>query len=249
MSRVRIVVLAAGKGTRMKSELPKALAPLLGSPLLAHLLRSVKKSKIDERPIVVVGYGRDLVMKEFGDKCEYVVQEEQLGTGHAVLAAKCACKNAENVMVLYVDHPLITPNTIKNLAETHSRTGAKITMATAVLPDFKDWRAFLYANFSRIVRDGNGSIIKDIQFRDATEDEKKIREINPCYFCFDAKWLWQKLEMLETDNDQKQYYLTDLVKIAVAEKERIESVQIDAREALGANSKEELEILEKMGRI
>ncbi|MDP9248974.1 MAG: NTP transferase domain-containing protein [bacterium] len=249
MQKTRIVVLAGGKGTRMRSKLPKALAPLFGKPLFSHLLASVDRSAIDKKPIVVVGYQKDVVVKELGSKYEYAIQEEQLGTGHAVLAAKDACGDAENVMVLYVDHPLITPDTIKNLAETHSRTGAKITMATATVPDFSDWRAFLYSNFSRIVRDESGDIVKDVQFRDATDEEKELKEINPCYFCFDAEWLWQKLQTLQADNDQKQYYLTDLLKIAVAEKASIESIQIDPREALGANSKEELEILEKMGRI
>ncbi|KKU50454.1 MAG: Bifunctional protein GlmU [Parcubacteria group bacterium GW2011_GWA1_47_10] len=166
-----------------------------------------------------------------------------------MLAAKDACGDAENVMVLYVDHPLITPGTIKKLAEKHFQTGPKITMATATVPDFSGWRAFLYTNFSRIVRDDKGEILKDVQFRDATEAEKELREINPCYFCFDAPWLWDKLKNLKTDNDQKQYYLTDLIKLAIKEGEKIETLDIDPREALGANSKEELEILEKMGRI
>jgi len=249
MKKIAAIILAAGKGTRMKSELPKALAPLFGKPLLSHLLESVDQAAIDPKPVVVVGYGRDVVMKELGAKYEYAAQEEQLGTGHAVLAAKDACGDAENVMVLYVDHPLITPGTIKKLAEKHFQTGPKITMATATVPDFSGWRAFLYTNFSRIVRDDKGEILKDVQFRDATEAEKELREINPCYFCFDAPWLWDKLKNLKTDNDQKQYYLTDLIKLAIKEGEKIETLDIDPREALGANSKEELEILEKMGRI
>ena len=243
---MRIVILAGGLGTRMKSKLPKVLIPLSGIPLIQHLLDSVEQATIDKRPIVVVGYGKDLVMKELGDKYQYAVQEEQLGTGHAVLAAKTACGDAENVMVLYADHPLITPNTIKKLAEKHLRAGSKITMATATVPDFSEWRNFLYTNFSRIVRNENGEIVKDIQFRDATESEKKIKEINPCYFCFDAKWLWGKLKNLKTDNDQGQYYLTDLIKLAIVDGEKIETVKIDPLEALSANSKEELEILEKI---
>jgi bifunctional UDP-N-acetylglucosamine pyrophosphorylase/glucosamine-1-phosphate N-acetyltransferase len=247
--KTRVIILAAGKGTRMKSELPKALALLQGKPLLLHLLESVDRAAIDERPVVVVGYGRDLVKKELGDKYQFVVQEEQMGTGHAVLAAKGACGDAQNIIVLYVDHPLVTSTTIKKLAETHMRTGSKITMVTATLPDFSDWRAFLYSNFSRVVRDENGKIIKDVQFRDATEKEKELTEINPCYFCFDARWLWEKLKKLKTDNDQKQYYLTDLIKMAIDENSKIETINIDPREALGANSREELEILEKVGRI
>jgi UDP-N-acetylglucosamine diphosphorylase/glucosamine-1-phosphate N-acetyltransferase len=244
--RIKVIILAAGHGKRMKSELPKVLIPLHGKPLIAHILESVKKSGIGERPVIVVGQQRDLVMKTLGNDYEYVVQDQQLGTGHAVLIAqKTLENNADQIIVLYGDHPFINSLTIKKLVEKQLESKATITMATVNLPDFQDWREIFYANFSRIIRDKNGKIVKDVQFKDANEEERKVTEVNPCYFCFEAKWLWKNLQTLQTDNVQKEYYLTDLVKIAIQEKTKIESINIDPREALGANSKEELEILEK----
>ncbi len=247
MNNVQIIILAAGHGKRMKSELPKVLIPLSGKPLLAHVLDSVKKTGICDKPVIVVGQQRELVIKTLGRDYEYIVQEEQKGTGHAVKSAQKTLENAsDHLVVLYGDHPFISPETIKKLVLKHLSSKGKITMATVNLPDFKDWRAVFYKNFSRIIRDKNGKIAEDVQFKDANEDIKKITEVNPCYFCFEAKWLWNNLKTLGTDNAQKEYYLTDLIKKAIKEKAKIESISIDPREALGVNSKEELEILEKL---
>ena len=121
----------------------------------------------------------------------------------------------------------------------------KIVMATVELEDFQDWRSN-FVGFSRVIRDKNRKILKTVEYNDATEEEKGVKEVNPCYFCFDAQFLWQELEKLKTDNTQGEYYLTDVLKSAVEQGIDIESIQIDPREALGANSKEELEILEKL---
>ncbi len=245
---IKIIVLAGGKGKRMKNDLPKALVKIHGEPMIKHLLTSIKESGIDNKPVIVVGYGKDAVMNELGDTYDYAIQNEQLGTGHAVITAEKILKGkVDHVMVLYTDHPFIKADTLKKLAKKHLESKAKITMALVKLPDFTDWRAIFYSNFSRIIRDKNGHIIKDVQFKDASEEEKKITEVNPCYFCFEATWLWEKLKTLNTDNTQKEYYLTDLVKIAMKDKVAIESIYIEPREALGANSKEELEILETLG--
>ncbi len=244
-NKIKILILAAGKGTRMKHDLPKVLVPLKGKPMIKYLLESVEKSGVCEKPCIVVGYGKELVKKELGDKYDYAVQEEQLGTGHAVLCAQDYLKDdTDGVLVLYGDNPYITPETIKKLAEEHLKFKNKITMATVSLPDFEDWRAFFYTNFSRIVRDADGKILRSVEFRDANDEEKKIKEINPCYFCFDAVWLLKELRNLKNNNAQKEYYLTDLVKKVIEEKENIESINIDPSEALAINSKEELEILE-----
>jgi bifunctional UDP-N-acetylglucosamine pyrophosphorylase/glucosamine-1-phosphate N-acetyltransferase len=245
-NKIKVLILAAGKGTRMKSEVPKVLTPFNGKTMIKHLLHSIVESGIDTRPTIIVGYKKDEVMKELGSDYDYAVQEEQLGTGHAVMSAEEILGNkTENIMVLPSDHPFVRAETLKKLTEKHLECGAKITMATVKLTDFEDWRSVFYQSFSRIVRDENGKIVKDVQFRDANNEEKKITEINPIFFCFEAKWLWQNLKTLKTDNDQNQYYLTDLIRIAIEEGEKIESIDIDAREALAANSKEELEILEK----
>jgi len=245
--KIKIVILAAGHGKRMRSELPKVLISLNGKPLLAHVLDSVKKSGIDDKPAIVVGQQRELVIKTLGDGYLYIIQEDQLGTGHAVMAARKMLENdADHIVVLYGDHPFISPETIKKLVGKHLSSKSKITMATVSLPDFEDWRKVFYSNFSRVVRNEKGEIVKDVQFKDAGKEEKEITEVNPCYFCFDSKWLWEKLKTLKTNNSQKEYYLTDLVKVAMQEKIKIESINIDPHEALGVNSKEELEILEKL---
>ncbi|MEI8174764.1 MAG: NTP transferase domain-containing protein [bacterium] len=244
--KIKVIILAAGHGKRMKSELPKVLVPLHGKPLITYVLDSIKKSGICDRPTIVVGQQRELVMKTLGNGYEYAIQDQQLGTGHAVMSAKKTLENkADQVMVLYGDHPFINSLTIKKLIEKHLESKAVITMAIVSLPDFKDWREIFYSNFSRIIRDKSGNIINLIEFRDTNDEEKKITEVNPSYFCFEAKWLWENLKTLKTDNSQKEYYLTDLVKIAIKENAKIESINIDPYEALGANSKEELEVLEK----
>ena len=209
--KTKIIILAAGKGTRMISDLPKVLAQVKGKSMIKRVLESVNKSKIDENPIIIVGYKKELIIKELGDKYHYINQEHQLGTGHAVNLAKDYLKDkAENIIVLYGDHPFISIETIKKINEAHAKSGKKITMATVKLRDFRDWR-INFVNFSRIIRDKNGKIIKDVQYKDGSDAEIKITEVNPCYFCFDAKWLWNKLETLKNDNAQKEYYLTDLL--------------------------------------
>ena len=247
--KIQVVILAAGHGKRMQSELPKVLIPLHGKPLVAHVLDAVRESGICNRPVVIVGQQRELVMQTLGSDYEYIVQEEQLGTGHAVRSTKKILEEkADHVMVLYGDHPFISPETIKKLAEKHLQSDAKITMAIVKLIDFLEWKSIFYTNFGRVVRNSNGEISKIIEFKDTSnDDERKIKEVNPSYFCFDSKWLWKNLEKLKTDNVQKEYYLTDLVKIAMQDKEKIESVDIDPQEALGVNSRAELEILEKLG--
>ena len=243
--KTKIIILAAGKGVRMGGDLPKVLAQVRGKSMIRRLLESVKESGIDEKPIIVGGYKKELVISELGEGHEYINQENQLGTGHAVNLAKDYLKNkAENIMVLYGDHPFVGAETIKKINEKHLGSGGKITLATVKLSDFRDWR-INFVNFSRIIRNGNEKIIKDIQFKDANDEERKVTEVNPCYFCFQATWLWNKLETLKNENVQKEYYLTDLIKIATAEGTEIESMAIEPYEALGANTKAELGVLEK----
>ena len=243
--KTKIIILAAGKGTRMGGNLPKVLAPVRGKSMLKYVLESVEESGIDEKPIIVVGYKKELIIKEFGNKYQYINQEHQLGTGHAVGLVKNYLKGkAENIIVLYGDHPFISAETIKKINEKHIRSGKKITMATVKLKDFKDWR-ISFVNFSRIIRNKSGKIIKDIQIKDASDEEIKVTEVNPCYFCFDAPWLWSKLEILKNDNAQKEYYLTDLITIATTNGTETESIDIEPYEALGANTTAELGILER----
>jgi len=240
--KIKILILAAGKGKRMESELPKVLAKIGGKTMIGHLIESIK-SATNEKPIAIVGYKMEIVKTELGDACFYVEQKEQLGTGHAVSCAEKECGDAENIMVLSGDQPFISANTIRNLIERHLRSDAIITLATTKVSDFEDWRSGFRA-FGRILRQ-NGNIIGIREYKDASETERNIKEVNAGYYVFDAKWLWDNLRKINNENAQKEYYLTDLIKIATNEKARIKSIDIDVREALGANSKEELAILEK----
>ncbi len=247
-SNTKIIVLAAGKGTRMGGDMPKVLSQVKGKAMITHLLESIEKSGIDTEPTIIVGYKKELViakLEKTGKKYNFIYQENQLGTGHAVNLAKESLQGAaDNIIILYGDHPFVSSETIKKINDAHIKSGKKITMATVKLPDFKDWR-INFVNFSRIIRDESGNIIRDVQYKDATDAEIKITEVNPCYFCFDASWLWENLTTLENNNAQKEYYLTDLIKIAHDHNIETESIAIEPHEALGANTHAELGILER----
>ena len=243
---LKIVVLAGGEGKRMQSQLPKVLIPLAGKPLISYVLEAIKESGICARPTIVVGQQRELVMKTLGDAYDYVVQREQLGTGHAVQRTQPLLENKfENIMVLYGDMPFIKPETIRDIFNYHISHNANITMGTVLLKDFQDWRKAFYS-FGRIERDKNGNIKKIIYEKNPTLEELKIMEVDPCYYCFKANWLWFKLGMLKNENSHGEYYLTDLVGLAIAEGQPPETIQIPPHDALGANSKEDLQILEKL---
>lgn len=246
MDNTQIVILAGGKGTRMNMEIPKVLVPFHGKPMLDYLLDAVEHSGIEAKPLIVVGYKKDEVIAHVGEKANFVFQEEQLGTGHAVKITEEEIGNdIENVLVLYGDSPAVTGAMIANLSNTHKSSGKVLTMATVKLPNFEDWYQVFYKPFSRIMRGVNGDIVKSVEFKDANDEEKKITEINPCYFCFNKKWLFEELKKLKNENTQGEYYLTDLVQKA-ASVGSIDSVSISPEEALGVNSIEELQRLEKI---
>lgn len=247
MENVQIIILAAGKGTRMNSPLPKALINLAGKPFLGHILDKISHVGFTNKPIVVVSYKKEDVEKEFAGRCIFVEQIQPLGTANAVLATKDSISpETKTLLVLYTDHPLISEETIKNLIDKQIETKAKIVMGTAVLPDFEDWRVGFHSNFSRIIRNQIGQMTRSVEVKDATEEEKKILEVNPCYFAFDSKWLFEKLPQIDNNNAKGEYYLTDIIKIAGDEGLNIETIHLNPKEALGANSLEELALLERL---
>lgn len=241
----QIIILAAGHGKRMQSELPKALTPLRGKPFVSHVLGAIKSSGICASPIIVIGQKGDQVRETLGSSYSYAVQEEQLGTGHAVMISEEMAKGADTIVVLYADHPLVSSDTITKLVNTQKENNATLTMATATVPDFLEWRS-AFLSFGRFVRDENGKIEKIVETKDATEGEKDIKEVNPAYMCFDAKWMWEHLHMLKNENAQGEYYLTDLVGMAFKESKKIATISIDPKEALGVNTKEQLELIEQL---
>lgn len=246
MENFQIIVLAAGKGTRMESELPKALTPLSGKTFIERVLGVLKLSKSKRKPLSVVWHKKEMICEALGDNCDYV-EAEPLGTGFAVLKCKeyCEKNNVSDVMILYTDHPLLSKETIDNIMTSHKDSDAVLTMATTIVPDFNDWRGG-FKNFGRIVRNNSGEIEKIVEAKDANEEEMKIMELNPGYLCFKTSWLWENLAKVKNENAKGEYYLTDLVQIATEQGKKINSVKIEPVESLGANSKEELAILEKI---
>ena len=164
----RVIVLAAGKGTRMNHGIPKVLIPLGGEPIIQRLLNAVKTTVLDPRPVIVIGHNGDSVRRALGDEYEYVHQKEQLGTGHAVQCAEeIIVGKADAVIVLYGDHPFVRASTISELKALHEREGCIISMMTTTVQDFKDWRA-LFADFGRVKRSSTGSVIGIVEAKDAT---------------------------------------------------------------------------------
>src|SRR6185369_2749415 len=167
------VILAAGLGKRMQSHLPKTLSEVGGKPMLEYLINSVKEAT-GRKPVVVIGHGKEEIKKTFGNSAIYVVQEEQLGTAHALLAAKDACIDAKRVAVFYGDHPFVTKQTMKKLLDKSRESGREITLATTMIPSFEN-EYKVFSKFARILRNKEG-IVGIREYKDANEAEKNIME-------------------------------------------------------------------------
>jgi UDP-N-acetylglucosamine diphosphorylase/glucosamine-1-phosphate N-acetyltransferase len=228
------LILAAGKGTRMKSDLAKVLHVLEDKPLLHYCLQSAHRAGA-EKIVVIVGHQADKVREEFSQSgCIFVEQKPQLGTGHAVLQAKEVLAGYKGkTVILCGDVPLLKPATIKSLIENHIATGAAITVLTTTPPD--------PLGYGRIIKDADGNIAKIVEERDTTAAEKKIGEINTGIYCADTPLLFEALGKIKNNNDQKEYYLTDIVEIACREGRKVKShIAPDYIEVMGINTPDEL---------
>lgn len=243
--KFRIVILAAGKGTRMKQDIPKALTPVAGKPILQHLLESIEESGLEMNPVVVIGKDSPRLGEVIGRACSHAIQEEQLGTGHAVRSARDHVEDADALIVLYGDHPFLSASTLNRLASTHQDRAAHVTMATTTLPSTEGWYQ-AFEKWGRILRDESGRVIGNKQFKDASEEQKQILERDPALFCFRTDWLWDRLAQLKNENAQGEYYLTDLIGMAFQEGIEIPTVSIPPEEAIGINTPEEKEIAEEI---
>ncbi|MBU1164246.1 NTP transferase domain-containing protein [Patescibacteria group bacterium] len=242
---LQVIILAAGHGKRMNSDIPKPLIEVGGKPIIQHLLDSIKISGICEKPIAVIGQKAELVKEKLGDQVEYVVQEEQLGTGHAVAVCKEKLKDTdEDILVLYGDHPLLKADSLKKLADLHQKEQSTITLMTNTVKNFDDWRE-PFIQFGRIIRTDN-QIREIVEKKDCTPEQLEIKEVNPGYYCFNQNWLWQNIDKLKNENAQGEYYLTDLVKMAIDQNQKVLSSNIEPKEALGVNTAEQLEIVKKL---
>ncbi len=250
MENVQIVILAAGKSKRMGGDEPKALAPLKGKAFLAHILDTVKTLGFTLPPIVIVGHKKERIFEVFGTENishKYAEQKEQLGTGHALAQSKIHLDDShKTIMVISTDQPLISKNTILSILEKHEQNKNAVTLGTLVLPDFEGWHQGLL-HFGRIIRDENGMVLKNIEYKDASDEERKIKEVNPAMYAFDSTWLWENIDQLKNENAQGEYYLTDLIALAVNQGKKVEAIPlVNILEGIQPNTPEELESLENL---
>ena len=234
MQGLTIVVLAAGEGKRMRSRQPKVLHELCGRPLITYALRLART--LADRIVLVVGPSSESVCAAAGEGIAIVEQRERLGTGHAVLQAREQCESAAGpILVLPGDVPLLSVETIERLVGHHTSTGAAATLLTANVERPH--------GYGRVLRQG-GRVKRIVEDRDATDDEKRVSEINTSVYCFDGRRLWRALEQVKPDNDQGEYYLTDVIGLLAKAGGRVEAISVeDADEALGVNDRKQLAVL------
>ena len=235
-----VVVLAAGKGTRMKSSLAKVLQPLKNQPLLNYVLDSLAPLNPD-LSVVVVGFQSEKVKEVFSDRgLIFAEQKEQLGTGHAAQQAESALSDfSGDVLIVCGDMPFIKSQTLIDLVNKHRETGAGCTVLTLKTSEKKD--------FGRIIRGGNRAVAKIVEQKDASESEKKVDEFNSGVYCFDKSLFCKALGSIGNNNAQKEYYLTDTIEYIVMNGFAVETVQIrDAVQLSGINSQEDLQEAERI---
>jgi len=228
--KLAILILAAGQGTRMKSRTAKVLHPIAGRPMLDYSL-SVAESLEPDRVVVVVGRDAEAVRRCFDGRAEFVLQEQQRGTGHAVLSARDALAGfSGDVLICYGDTPLLSSGTLRTMAERRDDTGADLMMLTAEVdvPGI-------------VVRGADGKVARVVEVPDATPDELAIVERNTGVYLLDSEWLWKTLSQVGDDNEQGEIYLTDIIELSVREGGRIEALELeDPGEALGINTRAQL---------
>jgi UDP-N-acetylglucosamine diphosphorylase/glucosamine-1-phosphate N-acetyltransferase len=234
------IILAAGKGTRMKSDLAKVLHPVCGRPMLDHVVavaREIGSLKIG----VIIGHQADHIQETYKDQgLTFILQKEQLGTGHAVLQARQAFSSFQGTLIILCgDVPLLRPSTVRKMVEHHSKTHSVITVLTIRLDE--------PASYGRVVRGRDGRILKIVEARDATESEKDITEINTGIYCAESPFLFEAVAQIRNDNAQGEYYLTDICEIANQKGMKVTPfLTEDSVEVMGINTFGDLERARKV---
>jgi bifunctional UDP-N-acetylglucosamine pyrophosphorylase / glucosamine-1-phosphate N-acetyltransferase len=227
--KTSVIQLAAGQGTRMKSDLPKVLHPVCGSPLIQHALEVAKQVSTQE-PVVIVGHGADKVRAYIGDAAQCVLQEPRLGTGHAVMQAEPLLRGkSDYIVVTMADMPLLRSERLKMLVEKQQNNSGPITLLTTIADNPR--------GFGRIVRRGDGSVAAIVEEAQATPEQLAIKELNVGAYCFSADWLWDALPRIQL-SPKGEYYLTDTVELAVRDGLQVQAVVLDdPSEAIGINTR------------
>jgi bifunctional UDP-N-acetylglucosamine pyrophosphorylase/glucosamine-1-phosphate N-acetyltransferase len=239
MKEIGVILLAAGQGKRMNSSLPKVLHSVGGRPLFLHVLAAAHRVQ-PRRVVIVIGHGAEDVKRAYpGDDVVWIVQEQQLGTAHAVLCAKNCFRDFDgDILILSGDVPLISQRTLNTMVDTHRQHSAALTLLTALPKD--------PTGYGRILRDECGEITGIAEERDATAAQKEIREVNAGVYVASSQFIFGALERVKNNNDQREYYLPDAVTIGIGQGKRIATVGVDdAREVMGINTREELAQMEK----
>lgn len=226
---VAAVILAAGQGTRMHSVIPKVVHPIAGRPMILYALEAAR-SAADEKPVIVIGHGAEAVRQVVGDAARFVIQEQQLGTAHAVQTAETALRGqADLVLVTYADMPLLTGETLQRLVNAQRSHAGPITMLTVLADDPR--------GFGRVIRDADERVQEIVEEAQATPEQLRIRELNAGVYCFQADWLWGALSRIPL-SPKGEYYLTDTVGLAVAEGLSVQALNTDdPQELLGINNR------------
>jgi len=237
---MQAIILAAGKGTRMgSSDTPKVMYTLSGVPMIYYVVKCVKQAGISE-VILVVGYQKEKIISFLGPEVKYALQEQQLGTGHAVMAAVEQVKEENGeVLVCYGDMPLLRPETLKKLMRVQQLEEPTIILLSVLFQD--------PFGYGRIIRDASGGVQAITEQKDCTFEQQKIKEVNTGIYMFNCRWLKENISKLNTNNTQKEYYLTDLIKIARQQGEKVMALPLsDPSEALGINTLEQLQQAEQV---
>ena len=245
MDKYAAVILAAGKGTRMNeglaSPIPKVMFETNGKPIIDWAVKLLDDAGI-KRIALVVGYKKEMIEEHFGDKVEYIFQEEQLGTGHAVAQAKYLLGNqSDAVLVTYGDHVLWRPETVKRLMGIYENEKPTIAMMTIIMDDPTHWA------FGRICRNAQDEVVGITEQKDCTPEQLEIKEGNPGFYIFDANWLWANINNLQNNNAQKEFYLTDMIAMAISQGKKVVATPADdPNEAFGINTQEQLKEAEEI---
>ena len=224
------IILAAGKGSRMKSSLYKVLHPVAGKPMVEHVIEQIEAVNVTDI-VTIVGFGAEMVKEQLGNRSKYALQKEQLGTGHAVLATADLLQDKEGTtLVICGDTPLLTADTLEQLMNHHETTGAKATILSAIAKDA--------SGYGRIVRNADNLVEKIVEHKDASPEELLINEFNTGTYCFNNQFLFEALTQVGNDNAQGEYYLPDVISILKTQGEIVTAFVMDSEEeSMGINDR------------